>query len=66
MKDIIITIIGIVIVGFMIYGGWLIKREINYSLDYKDKVIETIKEQNKPLVARILILENKIKELEKR
>jgi len=66
MKDTIIVILGIVIVGSLAYGGWLIKREINYSLDYKDKVIETIKEQNKPLVARILILENKIKELEKR
>ena len=61
MKEILVGIVGVGIVGSLAYGGWLIKREVNYSMDYKDKVIQTIKEQDAPLVARIKTLEDEIK-----
>jgi len=61
MKEILVGIVGVGIVGSLTYGGWLIERKVNYSMDYKDKVIQTIKEQDAPLVARIKTLEDEIK-----
>jgi cell division protein FtsB len=61
--DILIKVITILIVIVLGYGGWLLKREINYSMDYQDKVIETIQEQNAPLLERIKTLENEVKTL---
>ena len=58
MKDIIIGIVTFVIVGSLAYGGWLLKREINYSMDYEDKVTETIENKYE---ARITALETQIK-----
>ena len=58
-----IGIIAVIIFAVLSYGGWLIKRNINYSMDYEQKVIETIQEQNAPLVKRIKVLELEIKTL---
>jgi len=58
MKDIITGIVALVVVGSLAYGGWLLKREINYSMDYEDKVIQTIEDKYE---ARITALETQIK-----
>jgi len=59
--DIIFKIVAVIIAIGLAYGGWLLKREINYSMDYKDKVIQTIREEQKPLLQRIKTLENEVK-----
>ena len=59
--DLVIKIVAVIVALGLAYGGWLLKREINYSMDYKDKVIETVLEQQAPLLKRITILENEIK-----
>lgn len=59
--SLVIKIISVIAALSLAYGGWLLKREINYSMDYKDKVIETIQEQNAPLLKRIKTLENEVK-----
>ena len=51
--------VAVLVVIGLAYGGWLIKREINYSWDYESKVKETIQEQIKPLEQRIKVLEDK-------
>jgi len=61
--DLVIKIVAVIVALGLAYGGWLLKREINYSMDYKDKVIETVIEQQAPLLARIVVLENQIKTL---
>jgi hypothetical protein len=61
--DILFKIIAVIVAIGLAYGGWLLKREINYSMDYKTKVIETIQEQNKPLLKRINALEIEVKTL---
>ena len=63
MREIILGTIAFIIAGSLAYGGWLIKREFNYSFDYEDKVTKTVHaemdETIAALKARILILENK-------
>ena len=39
---------GLVVLCLVIWGGWKIKRAFNYSFDYKDQVVQTIKETVKP------------------
>ena len=65
MKEKLFTSLAVIGITGLLYGGWLLKREFNYSLDYKDKVIKTIKEQQKPLVDRLNKLEIEIKNLKK-
>ena len=57
---VLVYIVVVVAIGGLTYGGWLIKREVNYSMDYKAKVLETINEQNAPLIKRILELEKEV------
>jgi hypothetical protein len=64
--NILIKIITVAFIIALAYGGWLLKREINYSMDYQDKVIGTIQEQNKPLLERIKTLEKEVKILKGR
>jgi hypothetical protein len=50
MKNLYVVVIAIFaiagIVG-LIYGGWWLKREINYNLMYKSMVQETVREMVK-------------------
>ena len=57
-----LKLVGIIILGIgLIVGGWMIKRTINYSFDYEDKVIKTVE---KKYEQRIIRLEQRIKVLE--
>ena len=59
-----LKIVGVIVfVGLFAYGGWMIKRSINYSFDYEDKVIETIE---KKYEARITALEKEVKILKEK
>ena len=60
---ILFRVIAVIVALGLAYGGWVLKREINYSMDYKTKVIETIQEQNAPLLERIKTLEIEVKTL---
>lgn len=40
--------VGIVIVLSLLFGGWYLKRKINYELLYKNMVQETVREMVKP------------------
>jgi len=59
--NLLIKIVAIIVTIGLAYGGWLLKREINYSMDYKDKVIETVLELQAPLLERIKTLETEVK-----
>jgi len=65
MKDIVLKTISVIFVLLITvaiaYGGWLLKRKINYSMNYQNKVIETCQKQNKPLLDRIKVLEKEVK-----
>jgi hypothetical protein len=57
-----LKLVGIIILGVgLLVGGWMIKRTINYSFDYEDKVIKTVE---KKYEQRIIRLEQSIKVLE--
>ena len=64
---ILIRIVVVIVAIGLAYGGWLLKREINYSMDYKDKVIETVHTEVDTkfdeLSKRITVLETEIKTL---
>ena len=66
MKDILLGALVLVLVAGLAYGSWLIKREFNYSFDYEDKVVETVQEQQQPLLVRLKMLEKRVAELEKK
>ncbi len=59
--NLLIKIVAIIVAIGLAYGGWLLKREINYSMDYKDKVTETVLELQAPLLERIKTLETEVK-----
>ncbi len=59
-----LKLVGVVILVIgLAYGGWMLKRTINYSWDYESKVVETIE---KKYEQRIVALETKIKALEQK
>jgi hypothetical protein len=63
MRNTIITISVILTIAVMSYGGYLLKRTINYNWYYKDAVKETIREEIKPLQNRVLRLELEVSNL---
>jgi len=50
--DIVMKALGIVFLVIVVicvgYGGWLLKRKINYTFQYRDLVQETVREMVKP------------------
>lgn len=56
IKAISVGIIGFLIVCGIAYGGWYIKRKINYTFQYESEVENTVKN----------MYEKRIEELEKR
>lgn len=44
INALLITIVYIVVATSLIYGGFILKRNINYSLSYEQMVKETINE----------------------
>ena len=63
MKIISGIVLTIIVLG-IVYGTWLIKRKVNYSFEYEEKVTKTVKEIIDPYEKRILELENRISKLE--
>jgi len=47
LTNILLAIGGIVLVGGCIYGGFWLKRTMNYNLYYKDQIVKEIKENVK-------------------
>lgn len=45
---IVAALLGFVLVGFMIWGGYKLQRSVNWSMGYQDMVVDTIKEKVKP------------------
>ena len=63
MKIISGIVLTIIVLG-IVYGTWLIKRKVNYSFEYEEKVTKTVKEIIDPYEKRILELETRISKLE--
>jgi len=67
MKKVIQSLISIVVVAGIVYGGWQLRRTINFNLSYKDQVREVIHEEMEPeletLRVKISELENEIERL---
>jgi cell division protein FtsB len=61
LKEVLLKVVIVIFAVGIVYVGWELKRSINYSMSYDDKVIATIHEQNKPLLKRIKVLENEVK-----
>ena len=58
-------ILGLVLLGFLSYGGWTLKRSFNWYFGYESQVQEQIKEQTKLYKQQIKDLDGRIKVLEK-
>jgi hypothetical protein len=44
----VVSVVAVVLFIGLIFGGWWIKRKVNYDLIYKGLVQETIREMVKP------------------
>lgn len=64
MLKIISGIVMFVMLLVLIYGSWLLRRNVNYSYDYEEKVMKTMKEITDPYEKRILELETRVSKLE--
>ena len=60
MKQTVMYTIAVVIIAGLAYGGWIIKRKINYSWEYESQVKQTVKEEMKILEDRVKNLESKV------
>ena len=62
MKTSVLFVIALILIIVMGYYGWKLERYINYSLSYENQV----KKQTQPFEERILKLEQRVDNLEKK
>lgn len=48
VREVLIGIAIVVIIGLMAYGGWMVKRWFNYAFGYESQVEESIQKLVKP------------------
>ena len=58
------VLLAIAIVLGIVYGIWIVKRKINYSMEYQSQVEAQITEHNKDILKEIEILKSSNKTLE--
>lgn len=57
---------ALIVVIAVSYGGWCVKRHVNYSWNYQTRVQQEIDIKIKPLIERIDKLETELAELKKK
>lgn len=63
-RAVLLVIVVVVVLGIS-FGGWLVRKEINYSFNYQDKVKEEIALAVAPYEKRISALEAEIASIKK-
>jgi len=47
MKAYLMLAAGLLVIGAVVYGGWKVGRVLNYNLNYKEMVRETVRDMVK-------------------